>query len=424
MPLTLPALRLRIRKDARKFSPTGGNAMRWALAFILILSCVAPAAAAADGGGVLVNFGEGYGGKVYFKELTEIKGRRIKWRLLEFDLGEKEVREVATFRTFFLRSAGVAEMSRDGGGLYIVGGPLEGGGDWDYSLIVMAWNGVREVFETREAVPISATYDDHLTLLCRNWDNKLCLNFFKRYTKHIEEWRRKTGAGEDEVFLDDCYCVEYETYAGTVALDRKPVDIKIGREPSECIDGVSRRYSYFITEKNGESFIARKPSGKDGIEYLICIPQSCQGLEYVVLDGEKAALLFAILGDESRPKVIYSDFRGGEVPLSEGRVLYEDPPLVLTPVQSPYFPGVLVENVRKIGPGGRVVREVMALDATDGTLHKLFELYQNGQAYDYLGARVVQWVRADGGVAEKNLRVNNNLIYHRPSHKGRAGLVP
>jgi len=209
-----------------------------------------------------------------------------------------------------------------------------------------------------------------------------------------------------------------------VALDRKPVDIKIGRETSECIDAVSRRYSYFITENNGESYIARKPSCKNGIEYLISIPQSCQGLEYVVLDGEKAALLFATIGDEGKPRVIHSDFSGGETSLSEGRVLYEDPPFVLTPVQSPYFPGVLVENVRKIEPGGRVIREVMALDATDGTLHKLFELYQNRQAYGQLGAGVVQWVPADGGVVEKNLRVNNNLIYHRRSHKGRPGLVP
>jgi len=171
----------------------------------VVLALAPWGAAAANVGDILVNFGDGYEGNVYLKELTETRGRRIKWRLLEFDLDEKKVREVATFRTFFLRSAGVAEMSRDGGDLYIVGAPLESGDDWDYSLIVMAWNGVRGVFETREAVPISATYDDHLTLLCRNWDNKLCLNFFKRYNKHIEEWRRKTGAGEEEIFLDDCY---------------------------------------------------------------------------------------------------------------------------------------------------------------------------------------------------------------------------
>ena len=199
--------------------------------------------------------------------------------------------------------------------------------------------------------------------------------------------------------------------------------VNIGREPSECIDAVSRRYSYFITEKNGDSYIARKPNNRGETDYLVRLPR-CRGLEYVVLDGENAVLVSAIFGDEKEPKIAYCDFGAGETSLSEARILYENPSFVLTSVHSPYFPGVLVENVREIGPEREVIREVMVLDVAKGDLHKLFELYQNRDKYDYFTSGIVQWVSEESGVPEEDSIVNNYLIHHRPSHKGRPGLIP
>ena len=144
----------------------------------------------------------------------------------------------------------------------------------------------------------------------------------------------------------------------------------------------------------------------------------------MVLDGDNTALVSATFGHEKEPKLLYCDFTAGETSLSEARILYEDPSFGLTPVQSPYFPGVLVENVREIGPEREVVREVMALDVASGDLHKLFEFYQNRAEYDYFESGIVQWVSEENEMPELDSITNNYLIYHRPSHKGRPGLVP
>ena len=208
-----------------------------------------------------------------------------------------------------------------------------------------------------------------------------------------------------------------------MALTREPVSFRLSTDPGECIDAVSLRYSYFVTERNGDSYIARKANGRDETEYLVKLPQ-CRGLEYVVLDGDNAVLAYAVSGHEKKPKIVYCDFSGGVTSLSEGRVLYENPSFALTSVQSPYFPGVLVEKVREIGPEREVVREVMVLDVASGDLHKLFEFYQNRDEYDYFESGIVQWVREESEMPELDSITNNYLIYHRPSHKGRPGLVP
>ena len=171
---------------------------------IVLLVVTAIGGAAADEE-ILVNFEEGYKGKVYYQEFTGGKRRIVNWRLLEFDLEEKVVREVATFRTYLIRSDHIAKMSRDRRGLYVVGAPAETEDFGDYSLTIMAWDNGLQAFEVRRFITIHAAFWEHLTLVYLDWENALRINFFKLYTKHIEEWRRRTGAGEEEIFWDDCF---------------------------------------------------------------------------------------------------------------------------------------------------------------------------------------------------------------------------